>query len=108
MYFFVPCLLRDSENEELLSGMHSSPAKSCVDWVNTTNDISYALSRNVYTPGTKDANNHSLPTIFKFCFYASHLLLKIDFRNNGCYIVTLLCYCCVTFMKLRHSRVTYT
>ena len=66
-----------------MSGTHSLPVKSCVDWVNATNDISYAMSRNVYTPGTKDANNHSLPSIFKFYFYVSHLLLEIDVRNNG-------------------------
>ena len=66
----------------LVSGVHSPPTKSSVDRVNATNYVSYAMSRNMYTSRTKDAHDHSLPTICKLGFNARHLLFKIIFGDT--------------------------
>ena len=65
----------------LVSGVHSPPTESSVDWVNATNNVSYAMSRNMYTSRMKDTHDHSLPTIYKLSLYARHLF-KINFENT--------------------------
>ena len=56
--------------------VHSPPTKSSIDWVNATNDVSHAMSWNVYISRAKDAFDHSFPAIYKSCFYSCHFVVQ--------------------------------
>lgn len=65
----------------LVFGVYSFLTKSSVDRVNATNNVFYAMSRNMYIFRTKDVYDYFFFIICKLGFNVRYLLFKIIFGD---------------------------